>query len=267
MDYSFASQSTGTPSIINSRELGGYVLPSGLRVRFGKLLRGGSLFDLSDEDSVLLREKFNVVLDFDFRTETETRLFPDKVPPGVKYIWLPTIDEVTEQKAESLPLEAFRNLGPWLVKNASSPFVQRISRDLYTDMVLNEYTQIQYAAFLQTIVNTDEGAIFWHCSQGKDRTGLGSAFILAALGADRELILKDYLISQEVYQADYDYYSAGLGTEEAKVIRTFMTVNPEYFINTLDIIDHKFGSLENYLRGPLCMTSGDFDVLIQKYTQ
>ncbi len=254
-------------SIPNARDLGGYILPDGSVVREGLLLRGGFLGGASDADLSELHEKYRLAHVFDFRTEGELRRSPDKPVEGADNIWLPAIDPTTEDLAEmSLPKEAFLDLGNWLVRNASSPLVQSIASRIYTDMVTNEYTQLQYAAFLMQIVSTTDGAVYWHCSQGKDRTGLGAAFILAALGADRELILKDYSISDDYYRKETDYWCSLVGTEEEReVIRTFIGVNIRYFTAALDLIDRRWGSMDAYLRGPLCLTDEDITTLKKRY--
>lgn len=268
-EYSFESQSIGFTSIINARELGGYVLPDGRCVKQGLLLRGGLLNKASDEDIRAFSERFHLVHNFDFRTKMEVTVAPDRPIEGSDHIWLPAIDEETEAlAADSLPQEAYRNLPVWLVENASNQMVQRVAHHLYMDMVFNEYTQLQYAAFMQTLVNTPKGAVYWHCSQGKDRTGLASTFLLAALGADRELILKDYRISQEVYQKEVDYYHSLVKTEEERqVLLTFIGVNEAYYVETLNLIDKRFGSLEAYLKGPLCMSDADFGILRERYLE
>lgn len=269
-EYTFAAQSIGLTSIANARQLGGYILPDGRSVKKNLLLRGGLLHKASDEDIKALSERFHIVHNFDFRTKMETTLAPDRVVEGSDHIWLPAIDEETEALApDALPQEAYKNLPPWLVANAHNQMVQRVAHHLYMDMVFNEYTQLQYAAFLQTIVNSpDVDAVYWHCSQGKDRTGLASTFLLAALGADRKLIMQDYLISLEFYRDDVDHYYSLLKTEEEKkVLLTFVGVNAEYYEETLDLIDKRYGSLEGYLKGPLCLTDDDCTVLRQKYLE
>lgn len=257
------------PSIANARDLGGLRLPDGSVLRSGLLLRGGALSTASDSDLKALRDDYHLARIFDFRTEREVSHAPDKPVEGADNIWLPAIDPDTEGLADmSLPKEAFADLGGYLLRNASNPLVQSISSHLYTDMVTNEYTQLQYAAFLMHIVRTDGGAVYWHCSQGKDRTGLGAAFILAALGADRELILSDYRLSYDYYRSDVERLCSMVGTDaEREVIKTFIGVNEKYFEDALDLIDRRYGSAEAYLRGPLCLTDRDFDILKQRYLQ
>lgn len=252
----------------NARDLGGIAVPSGV-VRSGLLLRGGYLSDASEEDIRTLSEVYHVAKVFDFRTDGEVLHAPDCIIPGARNIHLPAIDPETEKAAEdSLPHEAFRDLGHWLPVHANDPIVQSIARRMYTDRIINEYTQIQYAAFLQLIVSTTEGAVYWHCSQGKDRTGLGGAFLLGALGAGRETIMDDFLLSAEAYEEELQRFLPTVSTpEEQAVLRTFISVNPEYFEAALDLIDRRWGSMEGYLRGPLCLTDDDFEILRNRYIE
>ena len=127
---------------------------------------------------------------------------------------------------------------------------------------------MQYAGFLQNIVNTPDGAVYWHCSQGKDRTGIGSAVLLAALGADRELIMQDYSISAEFYKEELEYYFRQVNTDEEKaVLRTFISVNCDYFEAALDYIDKEYGSMYNFLTGPLCLMDNDIETLRNRYLE
>ena len=51
--------------------------------------------------------------------------------------------------------------------------------------------------FFRILLKTDpgRGAVLWHCVDGKDRAGLATMFLLSALGADKQTILEDYLMS------------------------------------------------------------------------
>lgn len=257
------------PSIANARELGGYVLPDGRRIRHGLLLRGGGLACASDEDIAELSGKYHVAKIFDFRTSMELKQAPDRTVPGAQNIWMPAFDEDMQQmQALSLPHEAYRDLGNWLVRNGRNPMVQSVAREMYTSMVNNDFTQVQYAGFLMNIVSTESGAVYWHCSQGKDRTGLGAALLLCALGADRELIMKDYAISGDYYKEELDSYLCQVSTpEEEAVLRTFVGVNCDYFEAALDWIDRTYGSLMNYLTGPLMIGEDDIRILRERYLE
>ena len=265
--YTFATQSLGLTTIVNARDLGGYRLPSGQRIRRGMLLRGGSLAAASDAELQRLSHEFRVARIFDFRTAGEVHHAPDRPVAGATNIWMPAFDEKTmEMNNLALPHEAYSDLFHWLPLHAAQPDVQHVARHMYTAMVDNEFSQVQYAGFLQNIVATTDGAVYWHCSQGKDRTGLGAAFLLAALGADRDLILADYLISNEYYRHDVETVSAQVATEaERQVILTFLGVNVTCFTLALDLIDSRYGGMDAFLRGPLCLDDNDIAALRTRY--
>jgi len=263
----FASQSIGMQGIINARELGGFKTRDGRTVKHGLLLRGGALDKATAEDLERMRYDFGVSHIFDFRTAREVYHAPDRMIPCSRYFQLSTIDPDTEKIGENvLPYHAYADLQNFLVANASDPMVQKVASKLYTEMAFNEFTQLQYASFLQIVAHQAEGAVYWHCSQGKDRTGMGAAFLLCALGADRETIMEDYSISAEYYKPMVDevvsrVVANGGGKAETEVVNTFLGVSINYFTQMLDMIDRKWGSLENYLEDALLITEEDIEAL------
>ncbi len=265
---SFEEQSIGLPSLANARELGGYAI-GGRRVRRGLLLRGGSTATASSEDLDALSKKFRVVKVFDFRTSMERTSVPDKDVEGAINIWLPAFDEQSGSMQKlSLPGEAYRDLGPWLRAHMSEQRVHDVPREMYLEMVRNEFTQVQYAGFFQNILSTRGGAVYWHCSQGKDRTGLGAALLLFALGADRELVMQDFCLSNEYYADELRLYLVGLDDPaDRAVIQTLIGVNPEYFAAALDLVDSLYGSMQNFLTGPLCLSEEDIAALREYYLE
>lgn len=265
----FATQSIGLDSVINAREFGGYRLPDGRVIKRGLLLRGGAFHRISDEDVRKLREVYHLSKVFDFRTSMEVKREPDKQIDGALNIWMPAFNEASQaMEGLALPAEAYVDLGGWLVKNAWQKKVQEVARSMYVEMVTSDFTQMQYAGFLQNIVNTESGAVYWHCSQGKDRTGLGAALLLTALGADRKLVMEDFGISNEFYREEVDRYCSMVRTEDERAaIRTFVGVNPDYFGQALDLVESRYGSLMNFLTDILCLSEEDMKILRQRYTE
>lgn len=271
--YSYESQKVELNGVINARDLGGYVLPDGRKIKRGLLLRGGNLNRATDETLDRLGRDFRLSYVFDFRTKGEVDHAPDRSIAGCSHMWLPTIDERTETLSEGvLPVEAYRNLEQYLLDHCNDKSVQETGKMMYPALIRNEYTQLQYAVFLQKIIDTDKGAIYWHCSQGKDRTGVGAALLLAALGADRELILEDFAISNDYYSsliADLkrQIRAKGGGDEECRVIQAFIGVDVDYFNDTLDIIDKEYGGMQNYLLDIICLSPEDLKTLQDRYLE
>ena len=83
------------------------MLPDGRKIRKGLLLRGGGLKNLSDADRETLVNKYHLAQVFDFRTENEVTMAPDRIIPRVGHTWLPAIDPETEKMEDlSLPKAA-----------------------------------------------------------------------------------------------------------------------------------------------------------------
>ena len=263
--------------VLNARELGGLVLPDGAAIKEGLLLRCASLSKATDEDLELLHSTYDVRMVFDFRSLMEVEGAPDRVPEGAEYLWLPAMDPKSEMLSMSnVPSEALReistNLGRFLAEHSGDERMRGFARRMYTDMVINEYSQLQYAAFLHHIANLEDGAVLWHCTQGKDRTGLGAAFLLAALGADRDLIMKDFALSADYYAPQVNKLkevvrARGGDPAAEKLIDAFVGVSCENFEAALDLIDKDFGSMDNYLSGPLGLTDADRKALRSRLTR
>lgn len=260
-------------NIINARDLGGLTGHEGRKVRSGLLLRTAHLHDASDEDISRLQNEFHLRRVFDFRSLSEAEFLPDREVPGATHHLLPTIDLSAERVTEQpIPQEAFLDLERHIVNYSFYPEVQLMASDMYPSLIHSEYSQLQYAAFLRLIVETPEGAVLWHCFQGKDRTGWGAAFILAALGVDRDTIIADFDRSNDAYRnqverLNQDIVSRGGGEAEMDVVQAFMGVSTKNFRNTLDLIDREFGGMTSYLRNQLLLSKEDIHSLRKRYLE
>ena len=258
--------------IVNARALGGLPV-GGQTVRPGRLLRTAHLHDATDADVRTLQEVYHLRKVFDFRTIHESEKQPDREIPGAEHIFLPTLDiEAEFRSGEAVPAETWIDLPSHIVRLAFTPLFQKKARELYPSLIISEFSQLQYAAFLDMILETPEGAVLWHCSQGKDRTGIGAALVLGALGATRETIVTDFDQSNKSYRPLVAHFCAevdklGGGEEEKEVVRAFMGVSTRNFCSTLDLIDRNWGSLEAYLTGPLGLDAGDLETLRSRYLE
>ena len=115
-----------------------------------------------------------------------------------------------------------------------------------------------------------DGGVLWHCSQGKDRAGWGSAFVLAALGASRQVIVDDFDLSNQSYADKVEALSAQLrdregGAEAVAFIQAMVGVSRENFEATLDLIDQQYGSLSAYIVNQLGFSEAEQQQLRAKY--
>ena len=259
--------------IENARELGGLVMQDGRSIRRGALVRSGDLSKASDGDVVVLNDRFALSDVFDFRSETERSSKPDREIEGVTNTWLSTLPQTflasfTAGRADTTTTQSM-DLLEALTQYSFHPKAQEMAASLYPAIVSDTTSQQRYGAFLQGVLNAKGGAL-WHCSQGKDRCGWGSAFVLAALGASRETIVEDFALSNISYAQIVDVISAkvielGGGEAELSFIRSMVGVSVENFESTLDMIDAQYGSLQNYLEQALGFTAAEQENMKQKY--
>ncbi len=269
----FKSQTISLENVINARELGGFETADGHKIRHGLLLRGARLSEASDADLQRLSEVYKLRRIFDFRMESEVLQAPDRGVDGAEYCWLPAMDPQTCESFNNYIAEGgFTGIEDVVRRGCTFPSVKQAARTLYTSLVESSYTQDQYAKFMRGVLDTTDGAIYWHCTQGKDRTGLASAFILSALGADRETILEDYNISNEFYREDVAKMTAivranGGGDEEVEVVKTFIGANKRYFAAALDRIDEISGSMDEFLASRLGIGKEERQTLRLRYLE
>ncbi len=258
--------------IINARDLGGIAI-DGKTVRKGLLLRSGNLYSATEADIARLRDEFKLKRIFDFRTYPESRMQPDKTIPGAEYLLLPTLDQAAEKATgEAIPEEIWLDLSRHILQLAFMRQFQEKGRELYPSLVMSEYSQLQYATFLNLILETEGGAVLWHCSQGKDRTGIGAALLLAALGASEETIIQDFALSNITYASQVNLLvkkimEMGGGEEEMDVIRAFMGVSVRNFRRALALVRSNWGSMDSYLETRMGIGKREREILRSKYLQ
>ncbi len=258
--------------IVNARDLGGIRIGD-KTVKSGLLLRTAHLHDATDQDIAKLSDIFHLARIFDFRSYPEASMQPDRPVPGAEHILLPTLDtSVDDADAEPIPEETWLDLPKHIVRLSFMKFFQTKAHDLYPSLILSEFSQLQYATFMNLVTETTEGAVLWHCSQGKDRTGVAAALILGALGADRETILRDFDRSNDFYRPLVeklcaDVEAAGGGEEEKDVVRAFMGVSVRNFAHALDVIDANWGSIPAYLEEQMGLGPEDFEFLRSRYLE
>ena len=263
--------------IENAREMGGLVMQDGRTVRFGRLIRSANLSTATDADVDVLTDLFDLSDVFDFRFEAEAAAAPDRIIDGVTYTHLSTMPKLfvgafSSSAGDSSGSEQVdtRDLAAITLKHAFNPNVQILMRLLYPAIVTDLESQAYYGEFLRGVLNA-QGGVLWHCSQGKDRAGWAAAFLLAALGAEREVIVDDFDLSNQSYASKVEALLALVpadkeGSDEAAAfIRAMIGVSRENFESTLDMIDSEYGSLSQYIENQLGFTKEEQQLLRDKY--
>jgi len=177
---------------LNLRDLGGI---GGGIVSKGLFLRSGKLSILSKDEVTGLCNKFGIKCVIDLRTAVESAEFPDPLPDGVEYVQIPLLKDAAvgiTRETGSDPMTILKNLRkqPEKLKAMMPDF-----KALYTDIVTDEYSRAQLdKVVLRLRENADKGiCTLFHCTAGKDRTGIVSMALLKSYGVGDGEIIKDYL--------------------------------------------------------------------------
>lgn len=270
--------------IENGRDMGGLVMQDGRTVRFDMLVRSGNLSRATDADEAILKNQYHLSNVFDFRFDAEIAAAPDRDIDGVSYTQLSTLPmafvvAMSVGSSASGQVDT-RDIGSLVIDKAFDPKAQEMARQLYPAIVTSTDAQAYYGEFLRGVLIAKGGAL-WHCSQGKDRAGLASAFVLAALGASREVIVEDFDLSNQSYASKVEALSAllrdkerqqvgdgtsGMGSAEAVAfIQAMVGVSRENFEATLDMIDQQYGSMPEYIENQLGFSKEEQQQLRTKY--
>ena len=171
----------------NFRDLGGISTKSGKKVKQNRAFRSGFLGELSGNDLSKLVD-LNIGEILDLRTKEEIALTgKGNYPESIVYqnVALNT-GEISKSLIPIFQKGEFHMLDPHLLDK------------IYLDLITKFNDEL--ATIYRAILNSDKGIVF-HCSHGKDRTGVISALLLDFFEVDRAHIYEDYLVSNELLRA------------------------------------------------------------------
>ena len=260
------SQLIGVTSAHNARQLGGYPIGD-KQIKNNVLLRSAKLSELTAEDSTLLCDKYKVQCIYDFRGKNESFSAPDVIPRDARYLSL-ALPFAGDESGFDVKFESEEQMIGMLLQHAEHPSVQTMCTSMYDLIFFEESSKEVYRQFFADLVklNPQDGAVLWHCTQGKDRAGSASAMLLSALGAERSLIMADFILSKDYYNPIVAHIKTE--TEAQKmVINTLISANPDVFEATLNKVDAKYGSLRNYLTECIGVTPEMMNILRERYLE
>jgi protein tyrosine/serine phosphatase len=231
---------------INFRDQGGNVGKNGRKIKQGMLLRSGALDRLTDHDCRYLSQ-VPLTHIIDYRDADEVAVKPDVLWQGVIYDNIPAnplTDDVNANFAR-LTDEAL----------ASFNAVDFMTR-LYNQLPFNNRA---YRHLTQVMQHPNNGALVQHCAVGKDRTGIGSAIVLLALGADRNTVIEDYMLTETTLapfrKEVLTQMTAQLHEQHGIDSLSYVMSAKESFIGTaLNAIEQRYGNTDNWLEQEFGLT-------------
>jgi protein-tyrosine phosphatase len=219
----------------NFRDLGGYRTADGRHVKWGKIYRSGELSRLTDADYARL-SPLGIRTIIDFRDEGERTSQPTNWRAG-------TVRSVVSPKVESNPGGAAMTFSP----NMDAPQARAMLAGFYAKMP-RLYAPEYRAMFSQLL--DGQTPLLMHCTAGKDRTGLGSALVLTALGVPHATVVQDYELTDQLLKpqllptTSFSHQMQSL-SPEAKAAMT--RADPVYIDAAFDAMRAEYGSVDRYM--------------------
>ncbi len=253
--------SSDNRGLVNFRDLGGLTTGDGFEVKKHLLLRSDSLSFATDKNLKKLEKDYHLRIVVDLRTTQEAERHPDRLPKGAKYLSNP----VVLQLQDFFPKSINENNGAGYFEKLAIAIedgyvdIDKLLEDSYRQYLVTDFSLNAYRVlFLKALQFGDQGAILFHCSAGKDRTGVGAALLLSVLGVNRDQIVDDYLKTnanvsslQELALTQARNYKKDLAPRTVQQIKDFLGVREEWIESVLNYIDKEFVTPTNFARKAL----------------
>ena len=213
----------------NVRDLGGYACaPEGV-TKWNTFIRGDDLSRLDREETdFLIAYGIDCVIDFRSPAEIKNNPDPFKNSSEVEYHNIPLM---LENIADITKIVAEENLAKLDFSNFISKF--------YIGLIEKERALIKKT--LEIMAET-EGGVLFHCTVGKDRTGVIAAILLGIAGVNMADIIGNYEVTYT-----YNTENPTFDMSNNKIPLEVMYSKADYLKNAIDYVNTKFGSLINYL--------------------
>ena len=268
-------QTLNLSTISNARELGGYQTRDGKNVRKGVLLRTAALTDASQEELDSLINNYKLAAIIDMRASYELADDPEPVLDGVTQYNFKIMDEqMMAQRAASVQdILTDTNVNP--VKRMTAILEAGVISDqMYVEFLQGDIGKAGFREFFRVLLETPEGnAVLWHCTSGKDRTGVAAMLLLGVLNVDEETIMEDFLLTNVFFETEISAMRKQLEQyiQDEAMLEEFMVagkgVYAPYMQNAINYIKDNYGDIPGYVKAELGLTDADIVKLKKLYTE
>jgi protein-tyrosine phosphatase len=237
----------------NFRDIGGYATADGHHVKWGNLYRSASLGQVTPEGFAYLKS-LGIKTEIDFRSTDERKTDPN--------VWPADMSVTTYSEDYSNPTSAFAAL---MSPDINAEKAKAMMSQFYA--VAPFQFASQYKRMFRQIIDGNTPLVY-HCTAGKDRTGMATALILTVLGVSRETATEDYLLSNQYYKPVMPKPGSPANAQMAffsklppEVVKAMMGVDAQYLNSAFIAIDQREGGMARYIHEDLGLTDTDVATL------
>ena len=233
------SQNKKFKTLLNFRD------PCGIEASGKGLLREGVLFRSANPDK-LNNDDLQKLKSLDIKTVIDLRA-PHEIRKGHK-----SVDHAYKL---SLPLDfqqtTRERLRPVIYKKDSEDLISDISNAIYLEIL--DASGAVFKQVMETLASTERFPVLIHCQAGKDRTGIIIALILLSLGVERDVIISDFMKSNDellpFFKKQFLIRNIlSFGFFPYRNMLFAVQVKQRNIESVLDRIDNHYGGIESFMR-------------------
>ena len=257
----------------NTRDVGQVYTTDGKKVKSNILFRSGRIDKLSNKKIKEFLQKYNIKTVIDLRTQIEvieSKHF--QYPEYVDYYHIPVLNK------QFFGITHENNSMARVMLNQKHKITERGSGEeymisMYENIVFDKSSQQHFKTLFDILCNVDDGAILYHCTGGKDRTGITTLYLYTLLGVSEEDILDEFATS-DIFNAKYNLTREMLiktfmptSNRTKKLLIALLHAKREYLEAIIKQIKEKHGSVLNFLFEEVKITKEMQLVLKEKYIE
>lgn len=247
--------------VYNFRTVGNIKNIDGRTLKEGKFYRSANLYKLKQTSFDDIKD-LGIKEIIDLRNSKEIAQKPDNLPADIIYKNYSAFEDKGDQldQAKKLVLKG----------KVNGSDADKRMLDFYKDYVTENPEVIK--KIITEILDSDQ-PILYHCTAGKDRTGITTALILTILKFDKQTIYNDYLLSNN-YRKKLVDKRLNLANNlhflypkmDVEVLEKLSWVETDYLDASFNEINNKYGSIDTYIQEVLGISENKRQEYIQKFT-
>lgn len=218
---------------------------NGVKIKPGKLIK-------SSRVSKYKAKALKIKKIIDLRTPMEIRLKPDHYTSSTTY--------------KNMPMFDMRLTGIEFDKNTIINELNdiRTIEEAYIEMVTNSKYVGNLSKIIKEIISSEEFPVLYHCSQGKDRTGVTTYVLLSILGFDKKTIIDDYLSIKDMNKLKSNLAFLFVliikrNLKTAYKIKNFLLAEEKFIQSAIDAIEETYGNMDNFIANALNITDEEIN--------
>ena len=216
-----------------------------------------------DEKGIEKLKKHGITDVIDLRTDEEISIKKEDLGKNINYHHVALLDN-----EDNPAVTKETRLKVLLDRRAEEGGTKGYMTRFYSFMLANKKAQEGIRKVFDILANAKGGVIF-HCTQGKDRTGIVLILLLEALRANKKTIYKEYMAYNRINWFFNFYVTLGMflanGLKLTRSLRNLLMARKCYIEEAYKYLENNYQNPINYLKNVIHLTDEEIKVLRHKY--